>query len=108
MELSLHTGGEYELFLLVDVKDPILPISQDIDIRRVMETYIPAEFHDMTILFNEETLKSWYPKIDEHRYVSFLNTMNYSLTPPEAEVSTSSACAAICPTLPSFRSLLAS
>lgn len=69
MELSLHTGGEYELFLLIDVKDNSLRIAEEIDIQRVKDAYVPAEFHDMAVLFNEETLISSYPKINEHRYV---------------------------------------
>ncbi|OIW26475.1 hypothetical protein CONLIGDRAFT_716753 [Coniochaeta ligniaria NRRL 30616] len=56
MELTLHSGGEYELFLLVDVK-------------RLKKESIPAEFHDIAVLFNEQVLGEWYPKIEEHTAV---------------------------------------
>ncbi|GAB1193481.1 hypothetical protein APSETT444_002699 [Aspergillus pseudonomiae] len=68
MELSLHTGAEYEVFLLCHVKDPnvsLLVDDQD-GMQRLKAKYIPPEFADMTILYNEETLKAWYPKVEEH------------------------------------------
>lgn len=67
MELSLHSGGEYEVFLLVHVKDDDLPIFSD---RRTMEDLrrsIPVEFRNLALFFNNKLLEAWYPKIEEHR-----------------------------------------
>ncbi|RKU44428.1 hypothetical protein DL546_007033 [Coniochaeta pulveracea] len=65
MELSLHSGGEYQVYLLVDVKAP-LNIHDDTAVRQFTAEHIPAEFHDITILFNADMLREWYPMIDEH------------------------------------------
>ncbi|EAL91513.1 DUF3405 domain-containing protein [Aspergillus fumigatus Af293] len=70
MELSLHTGSEYQVFILTHVKDnniPIYAVNGDDNAQRLKEKYMPKEFHDMTILFNDHTLESWYPAIEEHR-----------------------------------------
>lgn len=72
MELSLHTGSEYQVFILTHVKDnniPIYAVNGDDNAQRLKERNMPKEFHDMTILFNDHTLESWYPAIEEHRYV---------------------------------------
>ncbi|KAL4998393.1 hypothetical protein BDV10DRAFT_201272 [Aspergillus recurvatus] len=68
MELSLHSGAEYEVFLLTHVKDNdlLLYATDDAKIRALKEQFIPPEFWDITVLFNERTLQSWYPKVDEH------------------------------------------
>lgn len=68
MELALHSGGEYQLFLLVDVKVPI-DLHDTRAMQRLKTESIPAEFHDITVLFNEQVLKEWYPRIDEHTAV---------------------------------------
>lgn len=67
MELSLHSGAEYEVFLLVHVLDDSIPISSDADIQHLKDSNIPPEFHDITVFFNNELLSNWYPKIDEHK-----------------------------------------
>ncbi|RDW68854.1 DUF3405 domain-containing protein [Aspergillus mulundensis] len=71
MELSLHSGGEYEVFLLTHVKDNdlLLYATDEGKIQELKERFIPPEFWDITVLFNERTLQSWYPKVDEHRPV---------------------------------------
>ncbi|KAB5526343.1 hypothetical protein GE09DRAFT_1151158 [Coniochaeta sp. 2T2.1] len=68
MELALHSGGEYQLFLLVDVKVPI-DLRDESAVKRLKTESVPAEFHDITVLFNEEVLAEWYPKIEEHTAV---------------------------------------
>lgn len=70
MELSLHTGAEYEVFILVHVKDDKYPVHTNDEsvARQVMETFVPREFRDMVVLFNDKILEAWYPKIQEHRY----------------------------------------
>jgi hypothetical protein len=67
MELSLHSGAEYEVFLLVHVLDDSISISSDADIQRLKESNIPEEFWGITVFFNNEMLRNWYPKIEEHK-----------------------------------------
>lgn len=67
MELALHSGAEYEVFLLVHVKDENLPIFSDGRTVDQLRTSIPAEFRNMARFFNNKLLEAWYPKIEEHR-----------------------------------------
>ncbi|OJJ49085.1 hypothetical protein ASPZODRAFT_164659 [Penicilliopsis zonata CBS 506.65] len=68
MELSLHSGAEYEVFLMVHVKDNLLPIFSDVEsIHMMKRMFIPPEFWNITVLFNDKLLEAWYPRISEHR-----------------------------------------
>lgn len=66
-ELSLHTGGDYSVYLMVEVKDKDRPIVTDGSeaYQKALDDIVPREFHNMTILFNQDLLKAWYPKIDQ-------------------------------------------
>ncbi|KAJ5138677.1 uncharacterized protein N7515_003525 [Penicillium bovifimosum] len=66
MELSLHSGGEYQVYLLIHVKDDELPIFSDIKTINRLRSSIPAEFRNMALFFNNKLLEAWYPKIEEH------------------------------------------
>ncbi|KAJ5201439.1 uncharacterized protein N7498_006102 [Penicillium cinerascens] len=68
MELSLHSGGEYEIFILCHVRDKKISLNpEDVDaIWRLKTRFVPVEFVDMTILFNDQILEAWYPKIEDH------------------------------------------
>jgi hypothetical protein len=66
MELSLHSGGEYEVFLMVHVKDDKLPIFSDAKTMRDLRESIPPEFRNISVFFNNKLLEAWYPKIEEH------------------------------------------
>ncbi|KAJ5921372.1 hypothetical protein N7466_009698 [Penicillium verhagenii] len=67
MELSLHSGGEYEVIILCHVKDRKININlEGADALNLKAQFVPREFLDMTILFNDFTLESWYPKVEEH------------------------------------------
>lgn len=67
VELSLRSGAEYEMFLLVHVKDETIPIFSDWEsYDNVIRSNVPPEFWDMTELFNLGLLSAWYPKIKEH------------------------------------------
>jgi hypothetical protein len=72
MELSLHSGAEYQIFILCHVKDN--KISIDLPDAEALESlkahFVPREFLDLTILFNDQTLESWYPKLIEHQCVT--------------------------------------
>lgn len=63
-ELSLLSGGEYEVFLLVNVKDEHASIWDDEELyRSVLEAYVPREFHGISVLWNEKLLQDWYPEV---------------------------------------------
>lgn len=64
-ELSLGSGGEYQVYLLVQVKDESLPILTDINAyNEAVQNSVPKEFWNMTILWNDAQMKELYPKIN--------------------------------------------
>ncbi|KAK8069167.1 hypothetical protein PG994_005783 [Apiospora phragmitis] len=64
-ELSLRTGGQYQVFLLVQVKDNDLPIWEKYEAyRTVVLNSVPLEFADMTILWDDQVVRSMYPKLN--------------------------------------------
>ncbi|KAI0478300.1 hypothetical protein F4859DRAFT_521137 [Xylaria cf. heliscus] len=66
-EASLQREGNYRVFFLVNIKDPNVRLEEDgVVYDELMRKCIPSEFRDMAFLFNERTLKAWYPKIPEH------------------------------------------
>ncbi|KAL4784727.1 hypothetical protein BJX76DRAFT_356714 [Aspergillus varians] len=71
MELALHTGAEYEVFILLHIRDESIVIDwqDEAGLRNLRAAFIPPEFQDMAILFNDPTLHSWYPRLDEHRAI---------------------------------------
>ncbi|CAI7645299.1 unnamed protein product [Penicillium glandicola] len=66
MELSLHSGGEYQIYLLCHVKENEMPIFSDINTINRLRNSIPQEFRNMALFFNDKLLEAWYPKIEEH------------------------------------------
>lgn len=64
-ELSLHTGGQYHVYLFVHVKDTAYAIWDDeATYQYVLEKNVPPEFRDIAILWNDEATQTMYPKID--------------------------------------------
>lgn len=71
VELSLESGGVYELFILVQVKDLKQHIFLDPEAYdRVLRKHVPEEFRGMAYLWNENLLKAWYPEVPDHRSVT--------------------------------------
>ncbi|KAI8950654.1 hypothetical protein F4801DRAFT_547888 [Xylaria longipes] len=66
VEASLERGGRYRVFFLVNVKDPEVHLDNSSSYARVMRKCVPKEFRDMAFLYNERTLKAWYPHVSEH------------------------------------------
>jgi hypothetical protein len=63
-ELSLRTGGQYQVYLFVQVKDNSIDIwRDDATYEWVLHSAVPPEFVDMTILWNDEATMSTYPKL---------------------------------------------
>ncbi|KAI1409743.1 hypothetical protein F5Y13DRAFT_203147 [Hypoxylon sp. FL1857] len=66
-EVSLQRDGRYRVFFLVNVKDPNIHLEEDdAAYERALIELVPEEFRDMAVLFNERTLKAWYPLVQEH------------------------------------------
>lgn len=66
-ELSLQSGGEYEVFLLVHIKDSNLDMFSDPDIYyTLLEEAVPPELRGITFLWSEALLEAWYPKVPAH------------------------------------------
>ena len=65
-ELSLKSGGQYEVFLLVQVKDKQLRIFDDPETYQyVLSENIPPEFQGMTILWNDEMVWNIYTEMKD-------------------------------------------
>ncbi|KAL8902772.1 MAG: hypothetical protein Q9207_004400 [Kuettlingeria erythrocarpa] len=66
-ELSLHSGAEYEVVLLVQIIDLGRHIFSDPAVyQKTLDDYVPREFHNISILFNVPILEAWYPKAGKH------------------------------------------
>jgi Protein of unknown function (DUF3405) len=78
-ELSLMSGGEYTIHLLVHIKDNGLKIFEDPEVyEEVKRRAVPQEFWEITELWNEELSDLWYPRIGETRSV-LTNTQSIHL-----------------------------
>lgn len=61
-ELNLKSGGEYDIHLLVQVKDDSIPIWTDKDIyQKTLEESVPEEFWGISTLWSEELMRLYYP-----------------------------------------------
>lgn len=69
VETSLRTGGEYAVVLLVNIrgKDSNIFASKESYDKAFEAANIPEEFQSIALLWDEAFLKSWYPKVGEHR-----------------------------------------
>lgn len=68
MELSLLSGAEYEVIILVDAKDQILPNPMDnAAMDSLKKVYLPEELRGLAVFFNTKLLGDWYPTIDAHQ-----------------------------------------
>ena len=59
MELALHSGGEYEVVLLVDCKDTELPNSMD---TVAMDKFKAEHLSELAVCFNTKILQACIPK----------------------------------------------
>ncbi|KAL3422798.1 hypothetical protein PVAG01_04545 [Phlyctema vagabunda] len=63
-ELSLRSGGEYQVFLLFQILDNSAPIFSDPSAySATLHDHVPQEFWSMTVLYNERLFQDVYPKI---------------------------------------------
>ncbi|ORY59623.1 uncharacterized protein BCR38DRAFT_351067 [Pseudomassariella vexata] len=87
-ELSLRTGGQYQVFLFVHVKDTDILIWDDEDTYQyILHASVPPEFADMAILWNDDAVRSVYTKLDEHtssvHVAQWLSVQKFSQEFPE-------------------------
>jgi hypothetical protein len=61
-ELALKSGGEYDVHLLVHVKDNSIPIWADEEIyNETLQDAVPREFWNITSLWSEQQMMMYYP-----------------------------------------------
>jgi len=65
-ELSLDTGGRFQVFILVNVKDNSLNLFDDHIYAQTLQKSVPEEFRDLALLYNEAIIREWYPKVGEY------------------------------------------
>jgi hypothetical protein len=66
MELSLLSGAEYEVIILVDTKDDEVPHPADKAGLDSLKSSLPPELQDLAVFFNAKILEDWYSRIDIH------------------------------------------
>ena len=65
-ELSLKSGGEYEVFILLHVRDRSLKIFDESETyQAVLQENIPPEFHGMTVLWNDDVVWDIYTELND-------------------------------------------
>ena len=70
MELSLHSGAEYEVIIMVEVLDANAHIfDSDASYQQMLNKAVPDEFKNISLLFNRQLLDKWYPKAGQHEWV---------------------------------------
>ena len=61
-ELSVKSGGEYDIHFLVHVKDNTIPIwASDEVYRETLEKHVPREFWGLATLWSEKQMEMFYP-----------------------------------------------
>ncbi|KAJ5245978.1 hypothetical protein N7468_000961 [Penicillium chermesinum] len=65
-ELSLLSGGEYQIFFLINVKDDTIPIwASDEIYDKILKESLPEEFWEMGVLWSEKQMELFYYGLDE-------------------------------------------
>lgn len=85
-ELSLQSGGEYQVYLFVHVKDKDIPIFENEAVyNRILKENVPEELQDIAILWSESIFPNWYPKVGDWQvyWQQFMCLQWFSLTHPE-------------------------
>lgn len=63
-ELNLLSGGEYQVFLFVNIKDLSLNLFGNHEVYMdTLKANVPREFWDIAILWNERVMEKWYPRM---------------------------------------------
>ena len=64
-ELSLLSGGEYQVFLFVNIKDNHANLFDERIRKDLLQQTVPRELQDISILWNEGIMESWYPNVTD-------------------------------------------
>ena len=69
-ETSLASGGKYQVFILLHVKDDSVPlfVGED-EPYNTIRKHIPPEFHSITEVWNHAQIRSLYSNIADHAFV---------------------------------------
>ena len=74
-ELSLASGGEYEVILMIQLNGEehanltTADFHNETLLNRLSEQYVPAEFRELAVFFNSNVLKDLYPEVQQWNYV---------------------------------------
>ncbi|TDZ75124.1 hypothetical protein CTRI78_v000184 [Colletotrichum trifolii] len=85
-ELSLRSGGEYQVFLLLHVRDDGVDINEGR--QRVLDEHIPREFHGITEVWNDQAVWDIYTALTDGEektvhHAQWLSVQKFSLDHPE-------------------------
>jgi len=69
-EASLASGGKYQVFVLLHVKDEAIPlfVGEDEPMNTIRRN-VPPEFHSITEVWNHAQIRSLYSNLAEHAFV---------------------------------------
>lgn len=74
-ELSLKSGGEYDVHILLHVKNDSSPIWADkATYQRTIEENIPREFWNITTLWSEQQMRMYYPSPFGHNVANMVES----------------------------------
>ncbi|KAF2448809.1 hypothetical protein P171DRAFT_461508 [Karstenula rhodostoma CBS 690.94] len=85
-ELSLASGGEYEVFLLVHVKDGTLDVFGNATLyEEVVRENVPRELRGIAVLWSESVFPEWYPDVGDWQvyWHQFMCLQWFSLNHPQ-------------------------
>lgn len=87
-ELNLLSGGEYHVFLFVNVKDITAPVFTDEAVHEdLLRRFVPEELRDIAVLWTEAVCQQWYTSVGEHSVYmqQWMPIQWFSQTHPEFE-----------------------
>ncbi|KAF2766678.1 hypothetical protein EJ03DRAFT_329829 [Teratosphaeria nubilosa] len=86
-ELNLLSGGEYQVFLFVNIKDSEADIwnTSSPKYAELLHSNVPHEFWDISVLWNEKVCQEWYPKIGDWQvyWHQWMPVQWFGMTHPE-------------------------
>lgn len=85
-ETALLSGGEYQVFLLVNIKQREANIYEDEDTyKQLLKRTVPKELRDIAILWTERVCEDWYPHVGDWQvyWMQFMSLQWFSKQHPE-------------------------
>ncbi|KAF2863093.1 hypothetical protein K470DRAFT_255222 [Piedraia hortae CBS 480.64] len=85
-DLNLLSGGEYQVFLFVNIKDKNADIFNNQQVYDdLMRRNVPRELQSMSVLWNERICEEWYPSVGDWQvyWNQFMPLQWFSKTHPE-------------------------